>query len=263
MNSYTLTGIYLYPIKSMGGISLDQALVKERGLEHDRRWMLVDTEGRFMSQRAHPQMALFKVSLLEQALLLNFEGDELHIPMKPDTTDSLQVQIWDDTCEAVLYSDPINQWLGNKLGHATRLVYMTETSVRKVDPRYAQGETVSFSDGYPYLLISEASLDLLNSKLDQPVPMNRFRPNLVVSGSTAHEEDQWTNFGIGPIRFKGVKPCSRCVMTTIDQETSHKSAEPLKTLAGYRKINNKVNFGQNVLALSEGKISLGDKLNLL
>ena len=264
MSNPIITDIYIYPIKSMGGIRLDEARVEIPGLSYDRRWMLVDDSGTFITQREQPTMALFRLALETDQLLITYQDQQLSLPLQPDTVERVAVTIWQDSCEAISYSAQINQWFGNILGQSCRLVYMPPDSKRPVNPEYArQNESVSFADGYPFLLISQASLDQLNEQLEQPVPMNRFRPNIVISGSEPHEEDLWEEFSIKGLRFWGVKACSRCSIVTIDQASAHKSAEPLKTLASYRKKDNKIKFGQNLLTADTGMIRIGDQLEIL
>lgn len=266
MPDYRVSGIYIYPIKSLGGISLDQAQVQERGLENDRRWMLVDEKGGFLTQRLHAQMALLQVTLQADRLEVSHKQnllEPLFIPFAEKAGTPVTVTIWDDTCTALEVSAAISAWFTKALGMPARLVYMPEGSRRQVDTDYAQnGEVVSFADGYPILITGQASLNDLNSKLKEAVPMDRFRPNLVFTGGDAFDEDKWVSFKIDTIQFKVAKPCARCVLTTIDQETGIKSAEPLQTLAGYRAKNNKVLFGQNILLQGAGSVSLGDEIEV-
>ncbi|MHA7131027.1 MOSC domain-containing protein [Algoriphagus namhaensis] len=262
----TIQALYIYPIKSLGGISLHEARVEERGFQYDRRWMLVDQNGLFMSQRKHPQMALLQVALGTEGLLVSDRGemkDPLVIPFDAQEEKFLQVIIWDDEVLAQRVGDHFDQWFSERLGEPVHLVRMPESTHRKVDPRYAhQGESVSFADGMPYLIIGEESLNDLNNRLEQPVPMDRFRPNLVFSGGEPFVEDSWTFIQVGEVPMKVVKPCARCVLTTVDQQTGKSGKEPLKTLASYRTVGNKVLFGQNVLALESGKVKVGDSIQI-
>ena len=262
----TLSEIWIYPIKSLGGISLPGARVEMRGLEHDRRWMLVDETGRFMSQREFPMMTQLACAVSNTHLEVYHKktpSQRLQIPLDwPEhALTPMQVSIWDDTLEALAYPETINTWFSTQLGAPLTLVGLPEKARRMTDPRYApDGQHVSLSDGYPYLLISEASLEALNERLEAPLPMNRFRPNLIVRGASAHEEDTWSDFRIGDVAFRGVKPCARCVVTTTDQESGARHQEPLRTLATYRKNGNKILFGQNVIWTGAGpaSISVGD-----
>lgn len=260
----TLSAIYIYPIKSLGGISLDKAILTDRGLQHDRRWMLVDSSGRFLSQREIPQLALLQVLLGKEGLVValkNNSSEAITLPFTLASGPAMDVIVWEDTCTALVADDSINQWFSTRLAMPVRLVYMPDTTRRAVDPRYAHHQEItSFSDGYPLLLIGQASLDDLNSRLSSPVPMNRFRPNLVFTGGDPFEEDRLGTFSINHIGFDCVKPCARCLVTTIDQDTAMAAKEPLKTLAAYRSEGNKVLFGQNLLAQGVGTICIGDQL---
>lgn len=257
--------IFIYPIKSLGGIRLSEAVVEEKGFQYDRRWMLVDEEGVFVSQRDYPQLSLFSVDLGENELIVyqrKNNENSIQIPFDEATGPELMVTIWDDQVLAKVVHPEISQWFSEILGLQVNLVVMPENSHRKVDPRYAvNGESVSFADGMPYLLIGQESLNDLNCKLENPVPMDRFRPNVVFSGGTPFLEDSLRKVKIGEVDFQIIKPCARCVMTTVDQETGVKGKEPLKTLSSYRTLNGKVYFGQNLVALQSGKIRIGDLIS--
>lgn len=265
MADLKLSEIWIYPIKSLGGISLQQSKVFEKGLQHDRRWMLVDENGQFLTQRVHVQMALFKLSMDAEKLKITYGDDSIDLSFAHSTTlDLLKVTIWDDSVLACEVSAAHSEWFSTRLGMKCKLVFFPERNSRPVDPRYkVNDEHVSLADAYPFLIIGQASLDHLNEKLEEPLPMNRFRPNLVFTGGQPHEEDAWRNFTVGSNRFVGVKPCARCVLTTVNQETAEKGIEPLKTLSTYRKQESKVLFGQNVVALDHTTISVGDTITLL
>jgi uncharacterized protein len=262
-----LSEIWIYPVKSLGGIRLESAQVEERGLQYDRRWMIVDQDGMFLTQRAFTKMALMDVALAESGLLISDrfqEGSQVIVPFEPVSRNVLRVTVWDDTVDAMTVSDEVDAWLTEQLDKKVHLVIMPQSTQRKADPRFAlNGESVSFADGFPFLLISEASLGDLNDRLAYPIEMKRFRPNFVVSGAEAFGEDTWKSIQIGDIQFDLVKPCARCILTTIDPETGEKGAEPLKTLASYRRVNNKVLFGQNLVAVKEGTVSEGDNIKIL
>jgi uncharacterized protein YcbX len=253
----SLSALYVYPIKSLGGIALEMATVEMRGLKYDRRWMLVDEHGMFVSQREVAAMAGLGTSFIDGHLHIYVKkqpGESLCLPLDVQTKGMVKtkVQIWSSRCVGLQYPSEVNRWFSDILNRPLRMVYMPDTTRRRVDGRYAPaGQFVSYADAYPYLLIGEASLTDLQQKLGTELPMNRFRPNMVVSGTTPFEEDDWTDFRIGEVLFRGVKPCARCIVPTTDQETGIRSAEPLKTLSGYRKKGNKVLFGQNVVLLSE------------
>ncbi len=265
----TLSEIWVYPIKSLGGISMQAAVTETRGLQYDRRWMLVDVAGRFVSQREIPAMAMLGTTIGASFLTVFWKHkptERIDIPLDIPISNlpSLLVEVWDDQCTACSLPEEINQWFSAQLGQDLRLVLMPETTHRSTDERYTPpGHPVSFADGFPYMIIGQASLDELNTRLDHALPINRFRPNLVFTGGQAFEEDTWEAFWVGKQPFKGVKLCARCIMPTIDQDTAARAAEPLKTLAGYRNTDNKIFFGQNVIWLGEGSsfIRVGDRIS--
>lgn len=259
MKSLQLSQIWIYPIKSLGGIPLDTARVFPKGLEHDRRWMLTDEAGMFMTQRAHPKMALFRVEINETHLIVTFSGSSLAIPLNESKKEVVHAKVWNDAITAFEVNEHCNEWFSSMLGLKARLLTFPESNPRPVDAKYSvSNDHVSLADGYPYLIIGQGSLDDLNARLKQPLPISRFRPNFVFTGGEPYEEDSWRNFKIGPNRFVGVKPCARCTVPTINQETAERGAEPLKTLATYRKSNNEVYFGQNVIAVDYTTVSVGD-----
>jgi uncharacterized protein YcbX len=260
MNALKLSEIWIYPIKSLGGIRLSSSPVVEKGLPYDRRWMLVDERGTFMTQRINPLMALFKLTMNKHDLVVNFKNDSLTIPLRPLLiTRPERVTIWDDQVEAHEVDPIFSKWFSEHLDLACRLVHFPENNPRPVDVKYQRSnEQVSLADAYPFLIIGQSSLDDLNSKLEHPVPMNRFRPNFVFTGGTPYEEDTWQTFSIGGGHFAGVKTCSRCVLTTVNQDTAARGTEPLKTLASYRTWNSKVHFGQNLLSIDHHEVHEGD-----
>lgn len=268
MKQFRLSEIWIYPVKSLGGIRLSSSKVFEKGLEFDRRWMLVDEHGTFMSQRLHPRMALFKVAMNQDQLLIQYRHDASGTVAFPsisvDTSvprsgDVLRALIWNDEVDVLETDRKISDWFSAILEINCRLVTLPESNPRPVDPSFrVNNEHVSLADAYPFLIIGQSSLDDLNMRLKDPVPMNRFRPNFVFTGGVPYEEETWRNFRIGHNRFVGVKPCSRCVLTTVDQNTGQKGIEPLATLSGYRKKENKVLFGQNAVAIDHTTVSTGD-----
>jgi uncharacterized protein YcbX len=259
-----ISQLFIYPIKSLGGISLNSTVLTDRGLQHDRRWMLIDSSNRFLSQRENAQLALFKCELNADGLQVIYtpNGSSITIPYQPLKQEMVNVVIWDDTCAGQLVSDEIDAWFTKKIGLACRLVYMPDVTLRQTDLRYtSKGTVTSFSDAYPALLIGQASLDDLNSRLAEALPMNRFRPNIVFTGGEPYSEDIMNHISVNEIDMFGVKLCARCVMTTIDQATMAKSKEPLKTLATYRRKGAKILFGQN-LVHGTGIINVGDVINV-
>jgi uncharacterized protein YcbX len=261
-----LTGLFVYPIKSLGGIAVSSSLVTEMGLQYDRRWMLVDKDNRFMTQRQIHELSLFRLSITSEGLSITYKpnGSVFTIPFQPQTTGDVVVKIWNDTCLARLVSADADSWFSEMISFPCRLVFMTEETRRTVEQPYASGnEITSFSDGYPFLIIGQSSLDELNKRLAEPLPMNRFRPNIVFSGGEAFEEDEMEDFVINDIHFYAVKPCDRCMITTINQENAVSGKEPLRTLATFRKKENSIYFGQNLLHHGEGIIKIGDRMEVI
>ena len=273
MNNIKISQLWTYPIKSLPGVRLKQSRLLAKGLEYDRSWMLVDSDNHFISQRQYPQLALISVSIEDYGIRVSFkEMPALIIPWVNTEIESLepiQVTVWNDSCDALHINTAIDNWFSEVLEFDCQLVYLPEESERLVDKDYAfKGEQTRFSDGFPLLLISEESLQDLNTRLssknEKPLSMKNFRPNIVVSGCSAYDEDSWTQFTINQSVFTISKPCSRCIITTIDPNTAEKSktGEPLKTLRLYRKKENKVYFGQNVLFKSQQSeiLTAGDRL---
>jgi uncharacterized protein YcbX len=260
-----LSGLYVYPIKSMGGIPLETSEVDERGLRRDRRWMLVDEENVFISQRELPRMALIGAEIGLDALIVVAPGmPSLHVPFDLLDGKLIRARIWDDVVQALPVGDDADRWFGEFLGVRCRLVHLPDGSVRPVDPHYGRaGDQVGLADGFPFLLISEASLADLNSRLEEPLPMNRFRPSLVVGGCEPFAEDGWSQVRIGQLTFRVVTPCARCAITTVDQKTAATGKEPLRTLARYRKVESEVFFGQNLAHEATGTLRTGDPVEIL
>lgn len=263
-----LSAITVYPIKSAAGIPLDRAAVDDFGLRHDRRWMLVDGAGRFLTQRVLPRLALIRVALTDEALEVTAPGmPPLEVPFEPVRPVARQVEVWRDRCEALGYDGGVSRWFAEFLGVECGLVYFPADGARPADPAHAPpGTRVGFADGFPFLLISQASLDDLNARLDArhqpPVPMNRFRPNLVIDGCAPFAEDGWREIRVGGIRFTLVKPCARCSIPAVDQATGERGTEPTRTLATYRRRDGKVWFGQNLVHHDRGMLRVGDAVSV-
>ena len=252
-----LSEIWVYPVKSCRGIRLASARVVETGLEHDRTWMVVDERGRFVTQREHAVMARIETALQDDGLELRFEHRD-PLLLHPNPGPLRPVRIWQHDCEAHDAGDEAAHWLSEVIGLPVRLVRMPDDHYRQVGSAYEGKAATAFSDGYPILVLSEASLADLNARLDEPVPMNRFRPNLVIAGAEPFAEDGWGPVRIGGVELVGCKPCERCVVPTIDQQTSARGKEPLRTLSTYRKDERGVLFGQNLVHLGRGAIAEGD-----
>lgn len=255
-----LSGLYVYPIKSCAGISLKSAELSATGLRHDRRWMLVDRTGEFMSQRAHPRMALISTRLSGECLVAGAPGmPDLEIPLRQENEDLIDVSVWGDDGRGAPVGTEADGWFTEFLRSPCRLVRKPDDDVRPVDSLYAEsGDQVGFADGFAFLLVSEASLADLNDRLEDPLPMNRFRPNLVVAGCGPYAEDGWSRISIGSVPFRVAEACPRCAITTVEQETGSRGKEPLRTLATYRKFDGEVLFGRNLIHDDLGTVRVGD-----
>lgn len=301
-----ISEINIYPIKSLKGISLDFSPVEKRGLRLDRRWMLTDPDGMFFTQREVPKMATIRPEVTSDGLRVTSEsGDEMVVPFEPDRGDRQNVTVWQSNVAGLVYNGEVSEWFSDALSKKCQLVLMPEATERHVSERFDTGDDiVSFADGYPLLLIGEGSLEGLNHKIKEnfelpprpdemhrdtppkqggeffePLPMNRFRPNVVVKGSGPFEEDNWSKIRIGEAMFRVVKPCARCVMTTVEQTTGEfDGKEPLRTFASFRKAKhvhpdnfesyghgpNDVLFGENLIPENPSTtISIGDEVEVI
>lgn len=260
--------VNVYPVKSCGGIALDAASIGERGFVNDRRWMLLDERGSMITQREAPTMALIKTAVDDHALRLSAPGrPDFALPLD-QPGERVAVTIWRDKgVGAVEQGAAVAAWFSDYLGQPAHLVRFAADFVRHVDIAYAHAATdqVGFADGYPFLILSEESLADLNTRLDQPLPMNRFRPNIVVRGADKpYAEDDWQTIRIGDVIFDVVKACARCAITTTDQATAERGKEPLHTLATYRIVRKSGPvFGQNAIHRSTGVIHVGDAVEVL
>lgn len=262
----TLSRIHVYPVKSCAALSPAEALVEPRGLAGDRRWMVVDAEGKFVTARKHPRMVLVRAEWADGYLQVS-APDMPGLRLRPaEQPARLDTTVWNSDVSAIPASAEADAWISRYLGIPSRFAHMGEDTRRAIDPRYAPaGEEVSFADGYPLLLVSQAALDGLNERLAQPVGMQRFRPNLVVVGTSAHAEDGWRRIRIGDVHFDLVKACVRCVLTTVDPERGEfdPAGEPLRALLGYRRSEKGVTFGQNLIPRGSGSIRVGDRVEII
>jgi len=258
--------LHIYPIKSCRGYAVERALVTPRGLADDRLLMITDSDGHFLTQREYPKMALVEPTLSEDLVTLRAPGmTPLDLPRRRSGL-AQSVVVWRDQCQAVDQGETVATWLSDYLGTGARLVHLHDDFARAVDPAYRRrvDDQTSFADAFPFLIISEESLVDLNQRLATPLPMDRFRPSLVVRGGGAFAEDQWQQIKIGEIIFDRVKPCARCKITTIDQATAAVGQEPLTTFATFRRTEEgKVNFGQNLISAGRGLIAVGDAVEVL
>ncbi|MFI0808837.1 MOSC domain-containing protein [Streptomyces echinatus] len=273
MGNAEVQSIHVHPVKAFRAVSLREAVVEPWGLAGDRRWTLIDDGGKVVTQREQPRLALAAAEpLAGGGVRLSAPGRAPLTVEVPDPAETLPMTVFGTKVEAVLAAPDAHAWCSAYLGAEVRLVHMDDPAVRRpIDPEHAlPGETVSFADGYPLLATTVASLDALNSQIaggrnahEGPLPMNRFRPNLVIAGTEPWAEDHWTRIAVGEVVFRVPKPCGRCVVTTTDQETAARGREPLQTLARHRRIDGKLLFGQNLVPLSPGTIRVGDPVRVL
>lgn len=262
MNNKQLTDIIIYPVKSLGGIHLTNAKLTPRGLQHDRRWMLVNEKNHFLTIRQHPEFLHFELGDAGDGFIVThrIKKTSLTIPYEIALGGQVEVKIWDDMVNAIAADEKYSEWFTEQVGYPCKLVYLPEEAPRRVDPDYVRAEQhVSFADAYPYLIVGESTLADLNEKLEEKITMQRFRPNLVFSGGKPYEEYQWTDIAIGKGLMQCIKPCTRCIVTTMDPETTKAGKEPLKTLFK-QKINDKMVFGENAIALDHEEIKIGDEI---
>ncbi|HLL52799.1 MAG TPA: MOSC N-terminal beta barrel domain-containing protein [Myxococcaceae bacterium] len=260
-----VSSLFVYPVKSARGLAVPRARVSDRGFAWDRRFMVVDPEGSFLTQRELPRLALVEVALGEGRLTLRAPGQlALEVPLPPDTGARREVEVWGDVCPAGVIPGA-GAWLEGFLGTPCELVYMPD-EVRRPTPadsaRAGAADRVGFADAFPFLLTTTASLEEL-ARRGADVPMDRFRPNLVVSGCEPFAEDGWRRIRVGGVVFHVVKPCDRCATTTVDQATGETGKEPLRTLASFRRREGKVYFGQNLLHEGSGEVAVGDPVVVL
>jgi uncharacterized protein YcbX len=255
--------LYIYPIKSLAGVSVLEAEVTDRGFRYDRRMMLVDPTGRFVTLRELPALATLGLELEDGAVRLSAaDMEDLQVPLHSEG-DGIPVQIWRSRVAAVPVGPEADAWFSQAMERPLRLVYMPERAHRDVNPVYApEGAWVSFADGYPYLAVTQSALDELSVRVGHTMSARRFRPNIVIADARPFAEDNWGHFVVGKVRFRGVKPCDRCVVVTQDPDTGMGGTEPLAALAKYRKRDGHVYFGQNLLAEGEGTVEVGMEIRV-
>lgn len=263
MNTYVVKELYIYPIKSLAGISIQRARAEEMGFENDRRWMLIDEENQFITQRDHPNLSQFYPEIKGDKIVISHQEKSHDFFIGENLEEPIFLKVWDDETKVVEVNKSTSKWFSAALGFTCKLVKILNKGDRKHNSSKLDTTlNVSLADGYPYLLIGSESLDSLNEKLEEKITMARFRPNIVISTEIAHEEDFFDTFQIGNVKFKNAKPCGRCVMVNNNPKTGIVLKEPLKTLSTYRTSNNNVLFGTNIICLNEGIISVGDALTL-
>ena len=263
----TISEIFIYPIKSLAGISLPEAKLSDRGLQYDRRWMLIDQNGRFISQRKFPKMALLQPEINGEKVIVRHKSegiDPLIFSTKPETDTFITGTVWGDACLTQRVSDQADAWFSDVLQTDCLLVFMPNQSRRPVAEKHAVNrEITSLSDGVPHLIIGKSSLDSLNSSLDVPVPMDRFRTNFVFTGGPPYIEDGWKKITIGKVIFHLVTQRGRCTMTNVNQDSGVMGREPFLTLSKTRNTGEKVIFGMGMVHEGEGDIKIGDPIEVL
>jgi uncharacterized protein YcbX len=267
----TLSSIHIYPLKSCAPLTLDRAEVETRGLAFDRRWMIIDAENRFLTGREEARLTLIRAVPEGDALRLDAPGmSTLRVAPPEAAAARVDSAVWGAAVNPRLASSEAHAWLSTFLSRPVRLVHMDADCRRALKAKYdgkygTDADEVSFADGFPLLLISQAALDLLNDKLTLPVPILRFRPNLVVAGTAPHAEDGWKRIRVGEVEFEVAKPCTRCVFTTVDFERGVRDAsgEPLRTLISYRRSGDGVTFGQNLIPRGHGMLRVGDRVEVI
>lgn len=260
-----VSGLWRYPVKSLAGESLSTLDVSDWGPHGDRRWMVVDHRGQFLSQRQLPQMCRLHARQVDGGIILEdlSSGDSLRV-VKPTGSHNMAVVVWQDRCSAADAGDEAARWLARRLGVEARLCYMTDHFHRQVDTAYAQrGDRVSFADGFPFLLCLQQSVDALSDGYGEPLAMERFRPNLVVEGAPPFAERQWQQLRIGDVTFDVVKPCTRCAIPTIDPQTGEREKAVFSLLREHCSEGKNIIFGQNVIQRGQGRIALGDDVEVL
>jgi len=254
--------LWIYPIKSLGGIQVMSAMALTEGFQYDRRWMLVDADGKFITQREHHVLATFSCSMDEDNIIVNSKNATITIPLEQQQDNIINAKVWDSELDTHEVDSNMSRWFSEQLSQEVRLVRMTDVSNREkklLNEPYTT--TVSLADGYPYLILGEQSMRTLNEKLDNPINHLRFRANIIISSQEAHIEDTFDDLVVGQACLKVIKPCARCVVITIDKE-GNAGKEPIKTLSSYRKIDNKIYFGANTICTSEGEIRVGDRIHV-
>lgn len=261
-----VTSLHIYPVKSLGSIEIETAFAGEKGFAMDRRWMVVKPDGKFITQLEFPKMSCINVKIENKTLVFNNQLSNDRFSISTDeVTNELEVEVWDDLVLAYEVNTEVSEWFTRQIGETAKLVRMGEASIRNIEDQYSTtGKTLSFADSLPYLITNEASLNMLNDRLEHPAKMKRFRPNIVFNGAESFEEDNWKKINIGEVVFKLVRACPRCKMVNVDSKTGEiDKNEPLLTLSKFRKFGSGVHFGVYMIAENYGKISVGDTVDVI
>jgi uncharacterized protein YcbX len=259
--NYVVKELYIYPIKSLAGIPVQSAKAEEMGFKNDRRWMLIDENNQFITQRNHPNLSQFYPKIKEDKIEILHHDNKHEFSISESLGEPIFSKVWDDESKVVEVNKATSKWFSEALGFTCKLVKILDKGDRKHNStKLDKTLNVSLADGYPYLLVGSESLEFLNEKLEEKITIKRFRPNIVISTELPHEEDLFNTFQIGNVKFQNAKPCGRCVMINNNPMTGIMLKEPLKTLSTYRKVDNSVLFGTNIFCLNEGIITVGDDL---
>ncbi|ROS00317.1 hypothetical protein EDC56_2963 [Sinobacterium caligoides] len=260
MADVIVSELYIHPVKSLRGIAVDSIELDKFGAKYDRRWMVVDPDGQFITQRQHSEMTKISTAIEDGQLTLRDDNGEIQVA-EANANVEMQVKVWGDTVIAQDCGDEVAQWLEQRLAVVCRLVYIADHIDRIVAPAYSDGQqTVGFADGFPLMVISQASLDDLNGRLEEKVTMSRFRPNIVVGGCEPFAEDSWSSLKHERVNFTVAKPCSRCSIPSLDPLTGERHATLNRVLASYRRRDRAIYFGQNLTFDALTKIQRGDRL---
>ena len=258
----TVESLFIYPLKGAKAIALKDMEITETGPRWDREWMLIDEKNDFLTQRKKSQLCLIEQQIIGNKLRLRAPSMEpIDIPMDEYTDENLEITIFGEKAQGLHVSSLFDQWFSDYFKQPIQLIRSPQQKRRQTSKKhYKKDQDIHFADGYPFLLTSMATLEELNTRLSSPVSMNRFRPNIVIAGAPADQEDQWKSYKIGNVLFSSVKACSRCNVITVEQESGVKNLEPLQKLAEYRMQDGKILFGQNLIHENRGQISIGDAL---
>ncbi|NNC96217.1 MAG: MOSC domain-containing protein [Chitinophagales bacterium] len=262
---YHVSELYIYPVKSLAGISLSNAEVFPRGFKYDRRWVIVNDQNRFLTQRTLPMLTQFGIQLRNSEIVVydkRKSSSSISFPIEMKTGNTGSVRIWNSDVNAIFADDEVNEWFSSAVEQDVRLAYMPDSSSRLIGHENSGDHIVSFADFSPYHILGEQSFEHLNKKLNKQITINRFRPNIIFTGGNPHDEDSWLDLVIGNVHFKGVKNCGRCKVPDLDPDTGESDGEPSRVLKSYRSENDGVYFGRYLVAESAGNISVGDLLSI-
>ena len=265
MTQIVVTKLSIYPVKGCQAVHVDTMEIVNTGPRYDRQWLVVGADGKFISQRSHPKLAVISAYMKDDMLVLTISGHDSIMVEPTSEGDVIEATLHKNIVKTVEQSAEVSRALSDYLECNAKLVGFAKGFTRFITPDYAvtESDQTLFADAFPSLIASEESLDDLNTRLESPVLMTRFRPNIVIKGLGAYDEDNFTRLRIGDVTFSAVKKCSRCTVTTVDQDTGMKGKEPLLTLSRYRNSEKGIMFGMNLIHDAPGVIRVGDRVELL